>query len=393
MDLHNKKILLVLHEGNLGGAERQGLGISKILTKEYNCTVNVLLTFSADITGEFESFAKECYIQNILHYGSPYLLFKREFSYKNLKRLVWSIKYLIRLRNGIKPFEPDVIIPFLNFPSKVSYYLYKMIPSVKFTFWHQLGIDSNSLDIFESIAVNNIPCVIGNASNCLDMFKYTYKVCPEKLNILPQYISLQYIEMDKQLLKAQYEIPKESIVIGMVAHYRKEKFHDLLLLVFEKLNVKYDNIHLVFLGNTENQIYGQEKYSQLSRLIQEKKLEAKVSLLSGSKVQEVLTFLDIGVLVSRIEGMPNAVMEYMLYGLPVVSTNHPGCIELLKDSSFLIENNEEKLYDALEKLIVSETERFTEGNINSEKIKLYDMDSYIKKMELIMNKTLNRFAI
>lgn len=388
MNLHNKKILLVLHEGNLGGAERQGLGISKILTKEYNCTVNVLLTFSADITSEFESFAKECHIQNILHYGNPYLLCKREFSYKNLKRLVWSIKYLIRLRNGIKPFEPDVIIPFLNFPSKVSYYLYKMIPSVKFTFWHQLGIDSNSLDIFESIAVNNIPCVIGNASNCLDMFKYIYKVSPEKLNILPQYISLQYIEMDKQLLKSQYKIPKESIVIGMVAHYRKEKFHDLLFRVFEKLNVKYDNIHLVFLGNTENQFYAQEKYNQLSRAIQEKKLEAKVSLLSGFKVQEILTFLDIGVLVSRIEGTPNAVMEYMLYGLPVVSTNHPGCIELLKDSSFLIENNEEKLYDALEKLIVSETERVTEGNINLEKIKLYDMDSYIKKMEGIMNKSL-----
>jgi hypothetical protein len=43
MDLYNKKILLVIHQGNLGGAERQGLGISKILTTKYNCTVNVLV--------------------------------------------------------------------------------------------------------------------------------------------------------------------------------------------------------------------------------------------------------------------------------------------------------------------------------------------------------------
>jgi hypothetical protein len=37
------------------------------------------------------------------------------------------------------------------------------------------------------------------------------------------------------------------------------------------------------------------------------------------------------------EGIPNAVMEYMLYGFAGLC-NHPGCIELLKDSSFLIEN-------------------------------------------------------
>ena len=91
---------------------------------------------------------------------------------------------------------------------------------------------------------------------------------------------------------------------------------------------------------------------------------------------------------SRIEGMPNAVMEYMLYGLPVVTTNHPGCIELLKDSSFLIENNEASLFDALEKLIISEELRVSEGTLNLNKIKSYDMDSYIVKMNLIINKAL-----
>ena len=388
MDFYNKKILLVIHTGCLGGAERQGLGISKILTGEYNCIVNVLLTFSEEMSSEFENYAMECGVQNILHFGSPYLIFKREFTYRNLKRLVWSIKYLLKLRKELLLYQPDVIIPFLNFPSKVSYYLYKLLPSAKFTFWHQLGLDSNSLDIFESIAVNNIPCVIGNATNCLDMFKNIYIVNPEKLFVLPQYISLEYIEADKDLLRMKYSIPKESLVIGMIAHYREEKYHDLVLDVFNKLAIKYDTIHLVFLGNIENQIYAQEKYSQLSKNILENKTSNRISLLSGFKVQDILGLLDIGVLMSRIEGMPNAVMEYMLYGLPVVTTNHPGCIELLKDSSFLIENNEGSLYDALEKLIISEELRVSEGTLNFNKIKSYDMDSYLVKMNLIINKAL-----
>ncbi|MGO4906202.1 glycosyltransferase [Flavobacterium sp. W20_MBD1_R3] len=390
MDLYNKKILLVIHQGILGGAERQGLGISKILTTKYNCTVNVLLTYSPETTAEFEHFAEECQVQNILHFEGGYLLLKREFSYKNLQRLVWSVKYLLRLRKGIKPYRPDIIIPFLNFPSKVSYYLYKMLPSVQFTFWHQLGLDRNSLDIFESIAVNNIPCVIGNASNCLDMFTNLYSVNPRKLNILPQYLSMEFKHRDKQLLKTQIEIPHESIVIGMIAHYRPEKYHDLLLNVFEKLNQKHENIHLVFLGSKGNTSNTIEKYNDLSQKITEKNIFSKVKLLSDVLAEDVLTVLDIGVLMSRIEGMPNAVMEYMLYGLPVVATNHPGCVELLKDSIFLIENEESQLYSALDALIVSKTIRNTEGTRNLENIKSYDMVSYIEKLEVIINNSLGK---
>jgi glycosyltransferase involved in cell wall biosynthesis len=389
MDLYNKKILLVVYEGNLGGAERQGLGISKILTTEYNCTVNVLLTYKKETSEDFKSFAKECHVQNILYFGDPYLLFRREFSYKNFKRLVWSIKYLLRLRKSIQPYEPDIIIPFLNFPSTVSYYLYKMLPSVKFTFWHQLGLDRISNDIFESIAVNNTPCVIGNASNCLEMINDVYKLKDERLHILPQYVSLEYQIFNKELIKKKYKISQESIVIGMVAHYREEKFHSLLLQTFEKVCEKYNDIHLVLLGNIENHSYSEQKFKELSVMIQGKKINAKISLLSGVKVQEILSILDIGVLVSRVEGTPNVIMEYMLYGLPVISSNHPGCVELLKNSSFLIENNEEQLYKNLEKLIISQSERESEGLKNKELIKAYDMVSYVNDFKLIMNKTLN----
>lgn len=390
MDFYNKKILLVIHQGYLGGAERQGLGISKILTKEYNCTVNVLLTHSNHTSEEFVAFAKECYVENILHFGDPYLLLKREFSYKNLQRLVWSIKYLLRLRKGIKPFEPEVIIPFLNFPSKVSYYLYKMLPSVKFTFWHQLGLDRNSLDIFESLAVNNIPCIIGNASNCLDMFKNIYSVNPEKLNVLPQYLTMEYEAGDKQLLKTKYNIPHDAIVIGMVAHYREEKYHELVLNVFEKLNEKHDNIVLVFLGNKNNTPNMLEKFQYLEDKVKANKLISKVFILSDVKVEDILNVLDIGVLMSRIEGMPNAVMEYMLYRLPVVATNHPGCVELLKDSPFLINNDEKDLFHALNILILAKNKRELEGVRNFERIKVYSMETYLKKLESIMNKTLNK---
>lgn len=386
--LRNKNILLVIHQGCLGGAERQALGLGKYLSQQCSCNVDLLLTFSSQTTKEFDDYVKECGINNVLHFGTPYLNLKWDFSILNIKRLKWSIEYLMHLRKEIKKYNPEIVIPFLNFPSKVSYYLYKLVPSVKFTFWHQLGLDSLSLDVFEKIAVNNIPCVIGNAPNCLDMFKSPYSVNSKKLNVLPQYLSLNKEIADKKSLRSKYNIQENAIVIGMIAHYREEKFHDLLLQSFIKLNKIHKNIHLVFLGNQFNTSATEFKYNYLLSFVKNNNLENSVSLLSEVKVTDVLNCLDIAVLVSRIEGMPNAVMEYMLYGLPVITTNHPGCKELLGNSEFLIDNSEEILFEKLNKLIGSDSLRKTEGNLNLGKIKKYDIESYIYKLEKIIRKTM-----
>jgi len=386
MNLQNKKILLIIHAGALGGAERQALGLAKYLIKDYNCKVDLLLTFSDETTKEFDDFAKECFIEKILFFGTPYVYLPKEISIKNLKRLKWSIQSLMRLRKGLKEYKHEIVIPFLNFPSKIAFYIYKMIPSVKFTFWHQLGLDNIKLDYFESIAVNNVPCVIGNAPNCLDMFEDPYHINKKKLNVLPQYVTLEKIKVDKVLLKRNYNIPENSIVIGMVAHFRSDKYHDLLLDAFIKLNKKCNNVHLLFLGNKDNNIPSHDKYLNLKEKIEINKLENKVTILSNENVNEVLNIIDIGVLVSLIEGTPNAVMEYMLYGIPVIASNHPGCKGLLEDSEFLIENDEAVLIEKLIQLVGNEELRVQEGNRNSELIKKYDIETYIKKLEAIITK-------
>lgn len=388
MNLSNKKILLVLEEGAIGGAERQALGLSKYLTEHRNCSVDLLLTFSDKTTAEFDKYAKECSINKVLYFGAPYLILRKEFTIKNLKRLKWSIQYLLKLRKGIKEYKPDIIIPFLNFPSKVSYYLYKLLPSVKLTFWHQLGLDILKLDVFESIAVNNIPFVIGNASNCLDIFKNEYVIDKKKLNILTQYITLERIDKNKKELRKKYNIPNTKIVIGMIANFRSDKYHDLVFDVFLKLKENYPLAHLLFLGNKDNSESTKEKFLHLSKRIERHNLAEYITLLSNEDVNEALNVIDIGVLISLIEGTPNAVMEYMLYGLPVVASNHPGCKELLKESQFLVENNESIIYEKLALLVEFKDLRIAEGLENLKRIKEYDVVTYVKKLEEIINKTL-----
>jgi len=139
-----------------------------------------------------------------------------------------------------------------------------------------------------------------------------------------------------------------------------------LLNTFSKIHSDFP-IHLVLLGNKDNNEETLAIYMDLVRKVDELGLSNSVTILSGVPVEKVLNVLDIGVLVSEIEGTPNVVMEYMLYGLPVIATNHDGCKRLLGDSSYLIPNDEELLLSKMKALIQNENERRNESEkISSE---------------------------
>jgi len=50
-----------------------------------------------------------------------------------------------------------------------------------------------------------------------------------------------------------------------------------------------------------------------------------------SDIPEILASCDIAVLPSRAEGLPNAVLEYMAAGLPVIASRVGGNAELVQD--------------------------------------------------------------
>lgn len=385
MELKNINILLVIHEGGLGGAERQALGLAKYLTLINGCRVDVLLTHSNKQTLEFKKYVKESLVRNIIFVDKPYLIFKKEWSIKNVKRLKWSLQYLLKLRRHLIGYNYEIVIPFLNFPSKVSYFLYKLLPSVKTTFWHQLGLDSLSHDWLEYIAVKKTPFVIGNAANCFDMFDGPYKRRKNQLNLLPQYITLEKKELNKDTLRVKYKIPNSCRVIGMVAHFRPEKRQDLLLKAF--LKSKRSNDFLILLGNKNNSSTTKNKYEELVSFVKINQLENQILVLSDIDVHEIFSIIDVGVLISDIEGMPNTVMEYMLYGLPIVATNHPGCKYLLPKSELLVDNNVETICQALNKLEDCESDLFKEeAKNNMLNILNFKIENYVNNLQVIINK-------
>lgn len=379
----NKTVILMIKVAMLGGAERQALGLADFLMKNYNCKVYLVATHSNHPTKEFYEFAIACGINKIHYFGEPSLTIQKKFSLLNLKRIFRALKYLNKMKTEVAKFQPDIIIPFLNTPSKIAALIYKNV-GAQVTFWHQLGLDNYSYDVLEKKAVHSVPFVIANAANGLEVFQHHYKISNEKLFVLPQYVSIKKTILDSNFLKIKFQIPDDSIVIGMVAHYRVEKYQELLLQSFSEIKTD-KKIHLVFLGNKDNSKETLEKYNSIVRLSKSLDCYEKVTFLSGESVQEVLNCLDIGVLMSEIEGTPNVVMEYMLYGLPVITSNHKGCESLLQPSDFLIQNDKNVLRDKIQYLIDNDNFRIKEGADNSEKIKNYSIENYIDSLCSIIN--------
>src|SRR5690606_1058955 len=116
--------------------------------------------------------------------------------------------------------------------------------------------------------VNNVPFVIANAENGLDVFKNIYKIKSSKLNVLPQYLSLPPCSSEVDFnLRDKLKIPSSSIVVGMVAHYRPEKLHFLLLTAYQKIRHNFPDTYLIFLGNKNQTENSKKKYEKLARFI------------------------------------------------------------------------------------------------------------------------------
>ena len=115
--------------------------------------------------------------------------------------------------------------------------------------------------------------------------------------------------------------------VGAVANLRPVKGLDLLLNAAARLAPSHPDV--VFRVAGEGEERGALEHAAVQRgLGQRFVLEGRVKDVAG-----FLAGLDVAVLCSRAEGMPNAVLEYMAAGRPVVATAVGAVPELIEDGT------------------------------------------------------------
>jgi glycosyltransferase involved in cell wall biosynthesis len=117
-------------------------------------------------------------------------------------------------------------------------------------------------------------------------------------------------------------VPQGAFVVGTVANLTPVKNHAMVLRALQRLD---EDVHLVLIGAGPSR-------RALEDLARELEVDGRVHFAGQLLETENLhQFFDVSVLCSRSEGFPNAVIEALAAGCPVVATPVGGVPEVITD--------------------------------------------------------------
>ena len=129
----------------------------------------------------------------------------------------------------------------------------------------------------------------------------------------------------KRADRASAGLNAKHFVLGTVANFRPEKNYPFLIDQFRELSAAYPHLRLVCVG-------GGPLLDDVKGIVQKYSLDEKV-IFTGyvNDVRKYLGMMDAFTLCSLKEGFPNAVLQAMSMGLPVVCSAVGECREIITD--------------------------------------------------------------
>ncbi len=198
-----------------------------------------------------------------------------------------------------------------------------------------------------------------------------YKNVPEKT----KKIISNPVDGDKLPLRAEI-ITKRIVSVGRLD---SQKNFPLLIKSFAALGEQFSEYRLDIYGE------GPERET-LQKLIESFNLQERISLCGAKKnVQQLISDAEIFVMSSDYEGFPNALLEAMSIGLPVISTDFPTGIaaELIgKENGILVPvGDKDEMTAAIIELLSDKERRAQMGANNREMCKKFYIPNIIAEWE------------
>jgi glycosyltransferase involved in cell wall biosynthesis len=181
--------------------------------------------------------------------------------------------------------------------------------------WHELAIDRYLAKRTEAIVVN---------SSGVRDFYVARGVPAEKFRLIPNGVGpAPPSDTTRTELLAELGLPAETRLIGAVNRLWPQKRVKDLIWAADLLKVIRDDVHLLIIGDGPHR-------DRLERYRKQVQISDRVHFLgTRNDVPRFMPHFDCLWLASAYEGMPNAVMEAMACGVPVVATDIPGNRDLV----------------------------------------------------------------
>jgi glycosyltransferase involved in cell wall biosynthesis len=306
-----QRIIFVLGNLELGGAERQALTLARHLSREEKATVEV---WGFNKSGPVADICEE--------HGIPWRVEPLNANrVESIRRFAWALRAT----------RPDVLLPYTWLPNVVCGFVWKST-GARVCVWNQrdegLFLPKTT---WERWAVQRTPRFISNSRAGARFLIEKLKVDPAKVHVIHNSVEQSAPQMDRDAWRKRLEIDEASFVACMVGNLHTNKDHETLLRAWRIVMTTLERKAVLVLAGRHD-----GAYASLHALTRELEIEPGVRFAGYvSDVAGLLTAADIGVFSSRSEGCPNGVLECMAAGLAVAATDIEGVRELLGSAELL----------------------------------------------------------
>ena len=311
--LKGRRIVFVLGNLELGGAERQALILARYLRDHEQAAVQV---WGFNKTGPVA--------QTCERHGLESRVIACSFTGSRRQRLL----SVLRIRTALGETKPDLLLPYTFGPNVVCGLIWKCT-GARACVWNQRdeGIVPYSSPSVGRAARLSSRCIANSAAGARFLIDKLH-VAEAKVSVIRNGIERVEPETDRRAWRERLAVDDRTFVATMVANLHALKDHATLLFAWRKVVTEFAQrgrpALLVLAGRKDG------AYEALSALATDLELNGTVQFAGHvSDVAGLLGASDVSVFSSRSEGCPNAVLESMAAALPVAATDVAGIREVV----------------------------------------------------------------
>jgi glycosyltransferase involved in cell wall biosynthesis len=317
--LDGERVAFVLPSFSLSGAERQAFLLARHLKSEEGADV---LLVSLGASGGIEKLA--------LDFGLRCQSFTL---HHRLRDRVAQAQDLLRFVRFLRRERVDVLLPYCMFQNVFCALTWRLA-GVRACIWSQRDEGRERLERWvERTAVNLVSCFVSNSQHAAAFLIDTLGRPREMVHVIPNGIEIPEARQSPQVWRERIGLAPTAFVACMAATLHYYKDHPTLIdawrIVVDRLSADGRDAHLVLAGQ-----HG-PRHPELVRQVAALGLEKHVHFVGEVEdIGGLFRSVDLCVFSSYSEGVPNAVLEAMGCGLPVVGTDYAGIREAVGPSGF-----------------------------------------------------------
>lgn len=303
-----KRICYVIPSLSLGGSERQLTEMVRGLTKDHEIIV-VCTRYDGGLAGDVRRAGAEIIVLDMGTAWNP--------------SIYWKLRRVFRHR------RPDIVHTFLfgfDFAANLAARR-ERVPIVVSSRRELAAWMKKRHRMMQNWANRYVDCVVANGQAVAEYVRTHEKLDPALVRVILNGIHADSFvcRTDRQHLLQRYRIPFYRHIVGLVANFSPVKDHALFVRIAEILLKRRADLHFLMAGSGP-------LVRSVENLIAARGMDACFTRVATvAEIRDLYALMDVSVLCSKSEGFPNAAMEAMAAGTPVVAAAVGGIPELVQD--------------------------------------------------------------